>query len=368
MSETPSLRDLQLAAGAVFDTVDGWEQAAHYGDTYKEYQAALNGAALIDASGAGRIWMSDRDQAALLQRLSTNDVVKPKPGQGVQTVLTNHNGRIIDLLTVHKLEDRLLVVTSPQQRIAVYKLLRKNIFFNDKVKLEDASEALGQLQIFGPNSTSILEELSGQKLAELPLFGIVSAQIAGLDLWIARIKPIGEAGYALYAPREQLATLWQSLSEAGALPLGSAAFTILRVESGYGAYGRELSLEYIPLETGLHDAISFTKGCYVGQEIIARMDSRKRMAKQLRGLKLSAIPALEPPIPTDENSQAGPQPLGKLSVDGKEAGDLTSMVISPRFGPIALAYVRTAHVATGTQVAIANSDVIATVVDLPFSE
>jgi folate-binding Fe-S cluster repair protein YgfZ len=128
-------------------------------------------------------------------------------------------------------------------------------------------------------------------------------------------------------------------------------------------------LEYIPLETGLLDAISFNKGCYVGQEIIARMDSRKRMAKQLRGLKLSAIPALEAATPSaDQGEQAGPQPLGKLSVEGKEAGDLTSMVISPRFGPIALAYVRSAHVAAGTEVGIANSDVTATVIDLPFSE
>lgn len=366
MSETQTVRDLQLAAGAVFDTVDGWEQAAHYGDTYKEYQAALSGAALIDGSGAGRIWMSDRDQAALLQRLSTNDVVKPKPGQGLQTVLTNHNGRIIDLLTLHKLEDRLLVVTSPQQRVAVRKLLRKNIFFNDKVKLEDVTEGLGQLHLFGPNSAAILETLSGQALADLPLFGIVSAQIAGIDLWVARIKPLGGAGYALYAPSEQLAALWQSLTGAGAQPLGTAAYTILRVEAGYGAFGRELSLEYIPLETGLLDAISFNKGCYVGQEIIARMDSRKRMAKQLRGLKLSAVPTLELAAPADE--QAGPQPLGKLSVEGKEAGDLTSMVISPRFGPIALAYVRSAHVAAGTEVGIANSDVTATVVELPFSE
>jgi aminomethyltransferase len=134
------------------------------------------------------------------------------------------------------------------------------------------------------------------------------------------------------------------------VPLDEASFDILRVERGYGAFGRELSQEYIPLETGLLDAVSFTKGCYVGQEIIARMESRNRLAKQLRGLRLSR-PAAAP---------------GKLDVDGKEAGDLTSAVVSPRFGPIALAYVRSAHAAPGGVVGIAGSDARGEVVELPF--
>jgi tRNA-modifying protein YgfZ len=309
--------------------------------------------------------MGDRDRANLLQRLSTNDVVALQPGQGIQTVLTNHNGRTIDLLTVHALEDRLLIVTSSQQRNAVRNLLRKNIFFNDKVKLEDASATLGQLHLYGPQSAATLQTLTGDQVDDLPLHGIAPARIGEVDVWIARIKPLGGASFALYAPTESLPALWDALRAGGAQPLGSAAASILRIESGYGVYGRELSLDYIPLETGLLDAISFTKGCYVGQEIIARMESRGRMAKQLRGLKLTGLPTIE--LADANNAHAGPQmPLARLSVDGKEAGDLTSVAISPRFGPIGLAYVRTAHAAPGTTVGIAGSDMMGTVVELPF--
>ena len=114
--------------------------------------------------------------------------------------------------------------------------------------------------------------------------------------------------------------------------LSAATFDVLRVEQGYGAYGNELSLDYIPLETRLTDAVSFTKGCYVGQEIIARMESRNRLAKQLMGLAAGS------------GCSAG----GKLQRDGKEMGDLTTVVESPRFGSIALAYVRTAAAEPGT--------------------
>lgn len=364
MSDT-TLRERQTADGAAFDIIEGWQQAAHYGDTYAEYQAALTGAALSNASGRGRLWMSDRDRAELLQRLSTNDMVKLQPGQGAQTVLTNHNGRIIDLLTVHAMEDRMLLVTSPQQRGAVRNLLRKNIFFNDKVKLEDVSETLGQLNLYGPQSAALIETLTGTSVEALPLHGITAATANGTEVWVARLKPIGGACFAIYAPGESLPALWDALRAGGAHPLGSAAFSMLRIEAGYGAFGRELSLEYIPLETGLNDAISFSKGCYVGQEIIARMESRGRMAKKLRGLKLSGMPPIDP-AETDDEQVLPKMPLARLSVDGKEAGDLTSVAVSPRFGTIGLAYVRSAHAEPGTVVGMTGSDVTGTVVELPF--
>jgi folate-binding protein YgfZ len=124
------------------------------------------------------------------------------------------------------------------------------------------------------------------------------------------------------------------------------------VEAGHGAFGRELSEEYIPLETGLWDAISFNKGCYVGQEIIARMESRGRLAKQLCGLRLP------------EGLPDGLALPAKLDAAGKEAGDLTSVVESPRHGLIGLAYVRSAHAEPGGRLAVGGAD--AEVAELPF--
>lgn len=342
----------QQAAGAVFESYNGQAAAIHYGDSLQEYHAALNRAALMDTSAAGRIWMYDRDRAALLHRLSTNDIEALAPGQGTQTVLTNHNGRIIDLLSIHALPEQLLVVTSPQQRNAVFNLLRKNIFFNDKVKLENASATTGQFALYGPESGALLDKLTGMAVTGLPLHSVTAARIGAASLWIARIKPLGGAGFALYIPTEDLAAAWTTLVAAGTQPLGQAAYDLLRVEAGYGTYGRELSLEYIPLETGLWDAVSFTKGCYVGQEIIARMESRNRIVKHLCGLKLTAL--VEAPR--------------KLEVAGKEAGDLTSAIQSPRFGTIGLAYVRSAHAEPGTTVGIAESDATGEVVRLPFTQ
>ena len=321
-------------------------------DIPTDYQAALQGVVLTDEPTAGRIFMRGRDRAALLQRLSTNDTERPRPGQGTQTVLTTPIGRIIDLLTVHMLEDALLVVTSPGQGPAVFSHLKKNIFFNDQVTLEAAGRAYGQIALYGPEAAALLAAQSTVALSELALHATMTVRLADVDVLIARRHPIGGHGFTLYIPADGMGTVRALLEHAGAILLSSDALETLRVEAGLPAFGRELSQEYIPLETGLLRAVSFTKGCYVGQEIIARMESRGRLAKQLRGLRLSDAPELALPA--------------TLQVDGKESGDLTSLVISPRYGPIALAYVRSAHAEPGSHIGIAGSDVTGIVVALPF--
>ncbi|MBX0327802.1 glycine cleavage system protein T [Oscillochloris sp. ZM17-4] len=315
------------------------------------YAAAHEGAAIYDARAGGRIWMRDRDAAALLHRLSTNQIEKLTPGQGARAVLTTPIGRIIDLLTVHRVEDGMLLVTSPGQGPAIMRYLRKNIFFNDKVRLEDAGESLLQLAIYGPRAVELLESL-GLPAAGLPPYGIAAAQWREWALYVARCQPLGAGGMAIYAPPEAADALADALTSAGAATLDADTFDVLRVEAGQGAFGRELSQEYIPLETGLWDAISFSKGCYVGQEIIARMESRGRLAKQLRGLR---FPAGLP------DGLALP---AKLDAGGKEAGDLTSVAESPRHGLIGLAYVRSAFADPGGMLALAGVGV--EVVGLPF--
>jgi tRNA-modifying protein YgfZ len=336
------------------------------------YRAAIEGAALADEGAAGRIFLRGRDRAALLHRLSTNDIDRLKPGQGARTVLTTPIGRIIDLLTVHALDDALLLITSPSQGGVVWAHLKKNIFFNDQATLEAAGRSHGQLALYGPESQRVLERLSGAALANLPLHHVATLEVAGASLWAARREPIGGQAFTLYIPTERLEKVRDALTVAGAVPIDQAVLEILRVERGYPAFGHELSQEYIPLETGLLDAVSFTKGCYVGQEIIARMESRGRLAKQLRGLKLRTKDEGQRTKDSQPSSSVFHLPSSvvpaKLEVDGKDAGDLTSAVVSPRFGPIALAYVRSAHAEPGGAVAIAGSDMRGEVVALPFDE
>lgn len=318
---------------------------------HPSYTAAHEGAAFVASPGSSRIWMRDRDRASLLHRLSTNNIERLRPGEGLRTVLTTPIGRIIDLLSVYCLEDALLLVGSPDQGPPVYSHLRKNIFFNDKVRLEAAGNSLGQLMLFGPRAGATLAAL-GLPGADLPPHGVAATHWRDAPLYVAATMPIGGAGFALLPAAEQAGALAQALREAGALALDDATYDTLRVEQGYPAFGRELSLDYIPLEAGLWDAISFSKGCYVGQEIIARMESRGRLAKQLRGLRFAdgGLPAQLP---------------ARLSVQGKEAGDLTSVAASPRLGPIGLAYVRTAYSDPGTEVQVGA--LTATIAELPFA-
>jgi folate-binding protein YgfZ len=334
------------------------------------YQAALSGAALADEGGAGRVFMRGKDRVALLQRLSSNDIARLRPGQGARTVLTTPIGRIIDLLTVHVLEDAMLIVSSPGQGGLVWAHLKKNIFFNDQVSLEAAGRSHGQLALYGAGAAALLEQVSGTALRDLRPQHTAIIELAGAQVLAARRQPIGGASFTLYPPAEQLDAVRDALGASGALPLDADTLDVLRVEQGYGAFGRELSQEYIPLETGLLDAVSFTKGCYVGQEIIARMESRGRLAKVLRGLKLTTNDEGR----TTNDGEGNPLVFGrssfvtpmKLEVDGKEAGDLTSVVVSPRFGPIGLAYVRSAHAAPGGSIGIAGTQMRGEVVELPF--
>ncbi len=318
------------------------------------YAAACEGVAVYDSAARGRIWMRDRDRAALLHRLSTNHIERLKPGEGVETVLTTPIGRSIDLLDVYCLDEGLLLVTSPGQGATIHAYLRKNIFFNDRVKVEDASATLGEKTLYGPRAGALLDAL-GIAVAELSPRGIVAATWQEAPLFVAGAAPIGGSGYRLLATPALLEQMEAALCAAGAVRLDAATYDVLRVEQGYGAFGRELSQEYIPLEAGLWSAVSFNKGCYVGQEIIARMESRGRIARQLRGLRFAGLPALP--------AGAG-VPLARLDAEGKEAGDLTSLVASPRYGLIGLGYVRTAYATPGASVQV--GDLRVEVVELPF--
>jgi tRNA-modifying protein YgfZ len=330
------------------------------------YHAALNSAVLADEGSAGRVFMRGKDRAALLQRLSTNDIARLRPGQGARTVLTTPIGRIIDVLDVHALEDALLIVSSPGQGGPIWAHLKKNIFFNDQVSLEAAGRSHGQLALYGPAAAALLEQVSGVVLSELRPQHTATIDLAGAPVLVARRAPIGGASFTLYPPAEHLVAVRDALAAIGVVTLDAGTLDVLRVEQGYAAFGRELSQEYIPLETGLLDAVSFTKGCYVGQEIIARMESRGRLAKILRGLRLATEEDVD-----DRSSivhRLSSIVPSKLEVDGKEAGDLTSVVVSPRFGPIGLAYVRSAHAAPGSRVGIGGTNVIGEVVELPFDK
>jgi len=316
--------------------------------TSASYNAIYSTAAILDESDRGRLWMRGRDRAALLHRLSTNAVEPLQPGQGTLTVLTTPIGRMIDLLRVYVLPDALLLETGSGHGAAILRHLRKNIFFNDQVTVADASLELGQIGVYGPQASQVLRTIGLP--TNIPRYGITSAQWAEHQIFVARCEPMGGDGYTLYPHPTQVMAFMTALTNAGAVELDKNTAEIVRVEHGYPRFKHEITLDYIPLEADLWRAVSFHKGCYVGQEIIARMESRGRIAKLLRGLRLSAAPESLP---------------AKVMADGKEVGDLTSAVCSPRFGWIGLAYLRRAYAESGTTVTVFDRP--ATVCTLPFA-
>ena len=272
----------------------------------------------FDEQAYGRIQMRGADSLALLQRLTTNDMLKLQPGQGCQTVLTTPIGRIMDVLHVVHAGDVIWVLTSRDQGPTVYSHLKKNIFFNDKVTLAPAGRSHVQYAVYGSDATAWLAAQFGAESVELPLW---HARIQDGALCM-RVNQVGTDGWRVLLPSDDV-----RLHALRTLPaLTDDALNLWQIEAGVPTFGAELSLDYIPLEAGLWSAISFTKGCYVGQEIIARMESRGRLAKNLTRVRMTQLHATPSVITTSA---------------GKDAGVLTRMVESPRYGCIGLAYLST---------------------------
>jgi aminomethyltransferase len=298
-----------------------------------EYAAAQHGAVVYNSRALGRLRLTGDDRCDFLHRMSTNDINALEPGQGAATILTTPTARIVDRVIVYQRAADLLLLTSPGAQSAVAAWLRKHIFFNDDVQVHDASSEWSIFSLYGGGAGRIAARIAGQDLAGLGLHGWVQTADSAL---IARADPIAGEGFHLLAAEDVLNSLWQAAIDAGATPVGESTMELLRIESGLPRYGVELSQEYIPLEVGLLADISFNKGCYTGQEIIARMDTRQRLAKKMVRLRSNE------PI----------EPGGEIRVDGSSVGKVTSAAVRPDGGGVALGFIKTPHAVAGKIVAI----------------
>ena len=342
------LIDIHTKAGARIVTVDGWDVPEVFSSFEAEYAAAHAGAVVYDSSPLGRLRLTGRTRVDLLQRMSTNDLMSLQPGQGAATIFTTPLARIVDRTLTYVREADVLVLTSRDAQAPVSNWLRKHIFFNDDVQVRDASGDYELASIYGPAAGEVASRLAGQEVADLKLHAWRPAPGGWI---VARADPIGGDGFHLIAPPDALPGVWQAALAAGAVPIGEQAFEVLRIEAGRPRYRRELSEAYIPLEVGLWGDVSFSKGCYTGQEIIARMESRHRLAKQLAGLRAAA------PI------EAG----AELRADGASVGQVTSTATRPDGSWVALAVVKPAHATPGTRLAFGEQAREAEVVTFPIS-
>lgn len=330
-----TLHDIYREAGAELAS-DGIP--LHFGDVAGEYQAAFNGAVLLDRSHEGRIELSGADRFDLLNRMSTNDTLNMKTGEGRPTIFTNATARILDrVLVYHHRPERLLIVTGAGRNTAVGRYIQSNIFYGDDVQVHNIQGATAQFEIHGATADDVASRfISASKfIAAAPDAGsdaLYSTTVDGFKADFIRVKKaLYGAAWRVIVGQGNAPAMWSALREAGATPSGGVVYNAHRIRAGLPSVGTELTERYIPLELGLWDEVSFTKGCYTGQEIIARMESRGKLAKMLVRLQTAQAVASDTP----------------LFSAGKRAGEITSSVIAPDGECYAMGVVKAGVVSDG---------------------
>ena len=286
-------------------------------------EAACSTAVVVDRSDLGMLKFSGKSRLDLINRMSTQNVLNLGPGEGAATILTTDIGRIIDRLILYAAGESVYCLTGEGNGANIAEYLRRFVFYMDDFTVEDLSASTAVLAVYGVQAGPTLGNVFGE--VDLPLHHWWRTDLDGVAIYVHRTDPIADDGYLVTCHEEDRATLEQALARAPIRAIGEAAFDYLRIESRQPRFGFELTPDYIPLEAGLWDDVSFNKGCYTGQEIIARLESRGRLAKRLVHLTAAA------PISTGDSLTAG----------DKVVGVVTSTAIGPG-GARALGYVKTA--------------------------
>jgi folate-binding protein YgfZ len=312
--------------------------------------AISEGAAIGAISTSLQIAVAGRDRASFLQGLLTNDIQALTPGSGCYAAWLTPQGRM--LTDMHVLESgSMILLDVPAATLASTVERLEQFLFSEDVQIGSLAEQLTGVWLHGPRAATTLERTVGAShaLANWTNYQHASIDFGGEPVSVARIDQLGVPGYCIYLDRGREAQLIAALQAAGAVLAGAAALEAARVEAGYPLFGVDMTETTIPLEAGIESrAISLTKGCYVGQEIIIRVLHRGggRVAKRLVGLKIEG--------PAEAGPSAHSIDRGaKLLSGDREIGELTSVAESPRAGTVALGYVHRDYAAAGTAIQVA---------------
>jgi folate-binding protein YgfZ len=284
-------------------------------DAAEEHLAVRIAVGLIDRSHRGTLRLTGSERVDFLQRLISNDLNPVKEGCGLYATLLMPKGQLISDLTVLKRADHCLVDVPPAAREAIFRKLTMYTLSSD-VEVIDVTEEVGTLGLHGPEAATILGSTGAALPADGHLEGVETV-VAGVSVLVVRVDYLGEDGFDLYGPVAGLAKVRAALTEAGARLIGWRAGETLRIEAGVPRLGAELDDKVLPPEVPalVHRAMSYTKGCYVGQETVARIKSFGHVNRELRGLV----------FPGTGFPEAG----AELMVDGVNAGVVTSACLPP---------------------------------------
>ena len=344
------LHDIQVSAGGLFtSSVGEGKVPISFGNDTEAILASRRGVALCDRTHWGRLQISGQDRLRFLHNQSTNNFNILQPGQGCDTVFVTSTARTIDLATAILTEEAVLLLVSPNRRQQLLDLLDRYIFPMDKVELKDLTDSTAAFSLIGPESSKLLDKLGITGLESQPYGNhqLVELHPGKEKFRIIVGSGLASSGYTLVVNTNQAANIWSELVESGATPAGDSVWEQLRIEQGRPAPDLELTDDYNPLEARLLHTISYDKGCYIGQETIARLNTYKGVKQQLWGLRLNGVAE-----------------VGDIVKIGEEkVGKLTSFT-KTESGCLGLAYIRTKAGGEGLKVQVGEVD--GEVVNVPF--
>jgi folate-binding protein YgfZ len=315
-----------------------------------------HGAGVIDLSSRGRLLASGSEAVMFLNGLITNDMKTLALNSWMPAVFPNVQGRLIAAVRIIHREDGFLIDTERVSLETVAKLLERFTLAGD-FRVKDLTSETAMLSVQGRKAAEVMRQGLGETVANVAREQVATEQIEnGGNVTVIRATHTGEDGFDLFVDANEAERLRVSLIEAGAQPFSSEVAETLRIEAGIPRFGIDMDETKVVTETNLDDAVSFIKGCYIGQEIIARIKYRGHVAKKLTGVQLEQDVALESGAKI-------------LSTDDKEIGGITSSAVSPRLRfTIALAYVKYDYLEPGTKVKIisAEQEYPAAIAELPF--
>ena len=331
--------------------------------TTPEHYHALKERAAIGATAPRKaIGLTGRDRAAYLHGLLTNDIQALTPGTGCYAAWLTPQGRMLTDMHVFESGEMILLDVPAEFLSATLRRLDQFLFSED-VQLADLSETLRAAWVHGPAASSMLEEvLTGVAgVASWPEYHNTRAEFGGSPVVVARVSQLGVPGFVVYVEPARQSDLQRALVERGAITAEPEAIEAARIEAGYPLFGLDMTEETIPLEAGIEDrAISMSKGCYVGQEVIIRVLHRGhgRVARRLVALRMQSA-----------QPQEVPASGARIFSEARDVGGVTSAARSPQLGPIALGYVHRDFVVAGTRLEVETPSgrVAAVVSERPMS-
>jgi folate-binding protein YgfZ len=324
-----ALNDFHTSRAQAFIEASGYQIPARYTRATDEFLAAKK-AAIMDRSFIGKLRVFGKDRESLLHRLTTNEMRNLKAGAGVVNIFTNAKGRVVDVVEMFMEEDSIFMLTTPGCAKLVKEWIEKYTFVED-VRCENVTSQYGIMAFFGEESVKLLRQSFGWEVDDLPMQHARSLTWESKNIIVHRSGAITPVQFNLIVPVAEMAKLWER-AMAQAIPIGYAAYEMFRIHRGQPAVGKEITEDYNPHEVGLYPFINFEKGCYIGQEVIARLDSYQKVQRQLMGVALEVDEASTLPI----FNTSVPIYLGEQLI-----GQLTSACFSPESGQgIGLAVVR----------------------------